>query len=104
MLIVSDYKVYSVHVEDILVKHPDIELAAIIGIKDPDRSGSEIVKAFVQLKPDVQPTDSVKEGIKEYASKNLSKYENPKIWEFRSELPLTMVGKGLKMALRKEVE
>lgn len=104
MLIVSGYKVYSVHVEDILVKHPDIELAAIIGLKDPDRPGSEIVKAVVKLKADVELTESLKENIKEYANKKLSKYENPKIWDFRNELPTTLVGKVLKRALREEAK
>ncbi|MHA1268418.1 MAG: AMP-binding protein [Candidatus Helarchaeota archaeon] len=102
MLIVSGYKVYSVHVEDILVKHPDIELVAIIGIKNPDRPGSEIVKAVVQLKSGVNLTEEVKEDIKKYAEENLSKYEKPKIWEFREELPLTTVGKVLKRKLREE--
>ena len=102
MLIVSGYKVYSVHVEDILTKHPDIEMVAIIGLKDPDRPGSEIVKAVVQLKESIQPTESVKENLKKYATEHLSKYENPKIWEFRETLPLTTVGKVLKRALREE--
>ena len=102
MLIVSGYKVYSVHVEDILTKHPDIELVAIIGLKDPDRPGSEIVKAVVQLKEGIEPTESVKETLKKYASEHLSKYENPRVWDFREELPLTLVGKILKRALREE--
>lgn len=102
MLIVSGYKVYSVHVEDILTKNPDIELVAIIGLKDPDRPGSEIVKAVVQLKEGIEPTESVKETLKKYASEHLSKYENPRVWDFREELPLTLVGKILKRALREE--
>lgn len=102
MLIVSGFKVYSVHVEDILTKHPDIELVAILGLKDPDRPGSEIVKAVVQLKEGVKPTDLVKEDLKKYASEHLSKYENPKLWEFRESLPLTVVGKVLKRSLREE--
>ncbi|MFX0154476.1 MAG: AMP-binding protein [Candidatus Hodarchaeota archaeon] len=102
MLIVSGYKVYSVHVEDILTKHPDIEMAAIIGLKDPDRPGSEIVKAVVQLKEGIDPTESIKENLKNYAIEHLSKYEIPKIWEFRETLPLTTVGKVLKRALREE--
>ncbi len=102
MLIVSGYKVYSVHAEDVLTKHPDIEMVAIIGLKDPDRPGSEIVKAIVQLKEGVQPTDSVKDNLKKYATEHLSKYENPRIWEFRESLPLTTVGKVLKRALREE--
>jgi long-chain acyl-CoA synthetase len=102
MLIVSGYKVYSVHVEDVLTKHPDIELVAIIGLPDPDRPGSEIVKAVVKLRESLQETETVKKNLKKYASEYLSKYENPKIWEFREELPLTIVGKVLKRALRDE--
>jgi len=63
MLIVSGFKVYSVHVEDVMTKHPDIELIAIIGLKDPDRPGSEIVKAVVQLKEGVQPTEKAQENL-----------------------------------------
>jgi long-chain acyl-CoA synthetase len=104
MLIVSGYKVYSVHVEDILTKHPDIELVAIIGLPDPDRPGSEIVKAVVQLKEGITPNDAIKEKLKKYASEHLSKYENPKIWEFREAMPLTAVGKVLKRSLRDEAK
>ncbi len=102
MLIVSGYKVYSVHVEDILTKHADIDLAAIIGLKDPNRPGSEIIKAYIKLKSGIEVTDELKEDIKKYAQENLSKYENPKQWEFREEMPLTTVGKVLKKALREE--
>jgi long-chain acyl-CoA synthetase len=102
MLIVSGFKVYSVHVEDVLDKQPDIELAAIIGVKDPKRPGSEIVKAVVKLKKGIPLTEAVKARIQEYAEKELSKYEVPKIWEFRAELPTTLVGKVLKRELREE--
>ncbi|MDX1797864.1 MAG: AMP-binding protein [Candidatus Lokiarchaeia archaeon] len=104
MLIVSGYKVYSVHVEDILTKHPNVEMVAIIGLVDPERPGSETVKAIVQLKEGVQLNEKVKEDLKNYASEHLSRYENPKIWEFRDSLPLTTVGKVLKRALREEIE
>ncbi len=100
MLIVGGYKVYSVHVEDVLTKHPDIELVAIVGLEDKKRPGSEIVKAFVKLKSGVELNEEIKENIKKYASNNLSKYEIPKIWEFREDLPLTTIGKVLKKALR----
>ena len=103
MLIVSGYKVYSVHVEEVLAKHPAIDLAAIVGLEDPHRPGSEIVKAYIKLKPDVEVTDELKENIKAHSKENLSKYEIPKEWEFREELPLTTVGKVLKKALREEL-
>ncbi|MFX0060316.1 MAG: AMP-binding protein [Candidatus Heimdallarchaeota archaeon] len=102
MLIVSGFKVYSVHVEEVMTKHPDIQILAIIGVPNPDRPGAEIVKAVIQLKEGVEATDAVKESIKKFAEENLSKYEVPKIWDFREELPLTMVGKVLKKALREE--
>ena len=100
MLIVSGFKVYSVHVEDVLTKHPQIELAAIIGLRDPKRPGSEVVKAIIQLKEGVRLTDAVKTDIQKYADEKLSKYENPKIWEFQEELPVSLVGKVLKRELR----
>ncbi|MFX1321594.1 MAG: AMP-binding protein [Promethearchaeota archaeon] len=102
MLIVSGFKVYSVHVEEVMTKHPDISIIAIIGIPNPERPGAEIVKAVIQLKEGVSATEDVKNSIKKYAEENLSKYEAPKIWEFREELPLTLVGKVLKKALREE--
>jgi len=102
MLIVSGFKVYSVHVEEILTKHPDIAIVAIIGVPNPDRPGADIVKAVIQLKEGVIESDEVKESIKNFAEEKLSKYEVPKIWEFREEIPLTLVGKVEKKALREE--
>ncbi len=104
MLIVSGFKVYSVHVEDVLTKHPKIEICALIGIPDENRPGSEIVKCVCQLKEGIEPTDEVKEELKKFAEENLSHYEKPKFWEFRKELPLTTVGKVLKRELRDEIK
>ncbi|MHA1301742.1 MAG: AMP-binding enzyme [Candidatus Helarchaeota archaeon] len=75
-------------------------MAAIVGLKDPKRPGSEIVKCVCKLKEGVEPTDELKKKLQMYAEENLSKYEKPKIWEFRDELPLTTVGKVLKRELR----
>jgi len=102
MLIVSGFKVYSVHVEEIMTKHPDVAILAIIGVPNPDRPGAEIVKAVVQLKEGVAEDDAVKASIRKFAEENLSKYEIPKIWEFREEIPLTLVGKVEKKKLREE--
>ena len=104
MLSVSGFKVYSVHVEDLLTKHPDIALMAIIGVPHPERPGAEIVKAAIQLKEGVEPTEEVKTSIQKYAEENLAKYEVPKIWEFREELPTSLVGKVLKRTLREQEE
>jgi len=81
MIIVGGFKVFSSKVEDTLIKHPAIGMVALIGIPNPDRPGSEIVKAILQL--------------------NCAPYEVPKIIEIAEELPLTVVGKIDKKSLRK---
>ena len=48
MIIVSGYKVYSREVDDILYNHPKVEMAATIGIPDPEREGSERVAVYIQ--------------------------------------------------------
>ena len=105
MLIVSGFKVFSRKVEDILTQHPAIESAALVGIPDPKRPGSEIVKAYIMLAPGYaqgKDKDIIKKDILKMASQKLAPYEVPKIIEFRQELPLTSVGKIDKKLLRAE--
>jgi long-chain acyl-CoA synthetase len=103
MIIVGGYKVFSVKVEDTLTQHPAIGAVATIGIPNPDRPGSEIVKAYIQIDPNFSfdgNKDALKEDILQYAKDNCAPYEVPKILEFTEELPLTSVGKVDKKALR----
>ncbi|MBD3197114.1 MAG: AMP-binding protein [Candidatus Lokiarchaeota archaeon] len=104
MIIVSGYKVFSSKVEDSLSKHPAVELIALIGVPNPDRPGSEIVKAYIQLDPSFEYTsiDQLKEEIEEFARENCAPYEVPKIIEITEEIPLTAVGKIDKKVLRKK--
>jgi long-chain acyl-CoA synthetase len=104
MIIVGGYKVFSTKVEDIISKHPAIDILALIGIPNPDRPGSEIVKAVIQLDPNYSydgNEDVLKESITDFAKENCSPYEVPKIIEITEELPLTVVGKVDKKLLRK---
>ena len=104
MIIVGGFKVFSAKVEDTLVKHPAIGSLALIGIPNPERPGSEIVKAFVQLDEDYQYDGNAKaleESIIAFAKENCSPYEVPKLIEISEELPLTVVGKIDKKLLRK---
>ncbi|MBT3368338.1 MAG: AMP-binding protein [Nitrospina sp.] len=105
MIIVGGFKVFSAKVEDILTEHPGIEMIATIGVPNPERPGSELVKAYVQIVPDYdygEDKDALKEDIMRFAKEKLSPYEVPKIIEFREELPLTPIGKLNKKALRAE--
>jgi long-chain acyl-CoA synthetase len=103
MIIVGGFKVFSAKVEDTLAKHPAIGMIALIGVPNPDRPGSEIVKAFIQISPDYEfdgNKESLKEDIINFSKDNLAPYEVPKLIEFSEELPLTVVGKIDKKVLR----
>jgi long-chain acyl-CoA synthetase len=103
MIIVGGFKVFSSKVEDIIANHPAIGMVALIGVDNPERPGSELVKAFVQLDSQYSfdgDRDALKENIIEFAKEKCSPYEVPKIIEFIDEMPLTAVGKIDKKVLR----
>lgn len=103
MLNVGGFKVFSREVEDTLYRYADIESCAIIGIPDPKRPDSEIVKAVIQLTKDAKAKkpEDVRGAIAEYCKENLAPYKNPKQIEFVDAMPLTSVGKVDKKALKK---
>jgi len=107
MIIVGGYKVFSSKVEDVLSEHPAIGTLALIGTPNPDRPGSEIVKAFIQLDPDYEYDGNKKaltEDIINFAKEKCAPYEVPKIIEITDEIPLTTVGKVDKKFLRAKKE
>jgi len=104
MIIVGGFKVFSAKLEDTLTKHHAIGMVAIVGVDNPERPGSEIVKAFIQLDPDYSydgDEEALKNDITAFAKENCSPYEVPKLIEITEELPLTNVGKVDKKSLRK---
>ncbi|MHA1479417.1 MAG: AMP-binding protein, partial [Promethearchaeota archaeon] len=91
MIIVGGFKVFSAKLEDTLVKHPAIGMVATIGVDNPERPGSEIVKAVIQLDPDYSydgNEEALKSDITAFAKENCSPYEVPKLIEITEELPL----------------
>lgn len=102
MLNVGGFKVFSREVEEKLYEHPAIESCAIIGVPNPKRPGTEIVKLFVQVRPAYRErakTD-LESDILAFAKENFAPYKVPKIVEFLQDMPLTSVGKVDKKALR----
>ncbi|RME24980.1 MAG: long-chain fatty acid--CoA ligase, partial [Deltaproteobacteria bacterium] len=97
MIIVSGFNVYPREVEEVLFEHPKVELAAVIGV--PDERSGEAVKAFVKLKAGEQATE---QEILDFCRQRLAGYKRPRSVEFRSELPLSVVGKVLRRELRRE--
>ncbi|MFX0173586.1 MAG: AMP-binding protein, partial [Candidatus Hodarchaeota archaeon] len=103
MINVSGMKVYSQVVDDVLHGHPAVAVAGVIGIPDPERHGSERVKAFIALRPNYEK-EVTPNVIIQYCKDNLPPYAVPKIVEFRDSLPLTPVMKLDKKKLREEEE
>ena len=100
---ISGYKVYTRELDDILYTHPATEMAAAVGIPDPERPGSERVAIFIQLRPEYR--GKVKEGeFIEYLREKVAKYAIPKYVRFLDTMPLTEVQKVNKKYLRENAE
>lgn len=91
------FHVYPYEIEEILLEHPKVLDAGVIGIPDPVQG--ERVKAFVVLKQD---EDATSEELIEFCKRNLVDYKVPAQIEFRKELPKSLVGKVLRRKLRDE--
>ncbi len=104
MIIVGGFKVFSKKVEEVLTAHPAVEMIAMVGLPNPERPGSEIVKAFVTPSKEYENKNykEIEEDIIKFAKEKLAPYEVPKIVEIRKELPLTTIGKLDKKLLRAE--
>lgn len=101
MVIVSGFKVFTREIDDILAGHPDIEMAASIGIPDSDRPGSERVAIAIVLKPGIEKSAAQKEKVMKFLKETVAPYKVPKRIEFMDQLPTSGVGKVLKRELRK---
>lgn len=99
MIIVSGYKVYSREVDDVLYDHPAVAMAATIGVPDSERPGSEVVKVYIQLKPEFAGKVNEQE-ILTYLRQKVAKYAVPKSVVFLESMPLTEVQKVNKKYLR----
>lgn len=97
MVLVSGFNVYPNEVEDVLVAHPGVLEAAVIGL--PDEHSGEAVTAFVVRRDQTLTADELRAFCKE----NLTGYKVPKQIFFRETLPKTNVGKVLRRALREEI-
>ncbi len=94
----SGYRIGPGEIEDCLLKHPAVAVAAVVGVPDPVRT--EVVKACVVLKSGVSGTDALKIELQEFVRSRLAAHEYPRIVEFRDSLPLTATGKIIRRALR----
>ncbi|TAM78582.1 MAG: long-chain fatty acid--CoA ligase [Chloroflexota bacterium] len=97
LIIVSGTNVYPREVEDVLIEHPAVAEASVVG--EPDERRGEVPRAYVVLRPAATATP---DELIAYCRANLSPYKVPRHVEVRSELPKTFVGKVLRRALTED--
>ena len=85
-------------VESKLVEHEAVAEAGVIG--KPDRVRGEIIKAFVALKDGYEPSDDLKEDIRQFVKKGLAAHAAPREIEFKDKLPKTRSGKIMRRVLK----
>ncbi len=96
----AGYRIGPGEIEDCLIGHPAVALAAVVG--KPDRLRTEIVKAFVVLKPGHAPSDALAADLKRHVRTRLSAAEYPREVAFVGEIPLTTSGKVIRRAFREQ--
>src|SRR4051812_8657553 len=96
----SGYRIGPGEIEDCLIQHPAVALAAVIGKPDPVRT--EIVKAFVVLKTGRSASPALAGEIQAFVRQHLSAHEYPREIAFIDELPMTTTGKVIRRLLREE--
>ena len=84
--------------ESALAEHPAVLECAVVGKPDPERT--EIVKAFVVLKPDNEASSELADELKQLVRKRLSAHAYPREIEFMKDLPKTPSGKIQRFLLR----
>ncbi|MGU9982378.1 AMP-binding protein [Phreatobacter sp. HK31-P] len=94
----AGYRIGPGEIEDTLIKHPAVSLAAAVGKPDPLRT--EIVKAFVVLKTGVEPSTDLADHIRDFVKTRMSAHSYPREVEFIDELPMTTTGKIIRRLLR----
>lgn len=97
LIIVSGFNVYPSEIENLLYKHPKVEAAAVIGIRDKTRG--EAAKAFIVLKEDEQMD---KKELLDYLKPQLAPFKLPREVVFTDSLPTNATGKIMKRVLKQE--
>jgi acetyl-CoA synthetase len=94
----AGYRIGPAEIEEQLLKHPAVAVAAAVGV--PDELRGHVVKAFLKLKPEFQPSEALKEEVQAFVRDRLAAHEYPRQVEFIEDLPLTTTGKVMRRILR----
>jgi len=93
------YRIGPGEIEDCLIKHPAVAMAAVVGV--PDEVRTEIIKAFIVLNRDASADPELEKNIRDFVRTNLAAHEYPRQIEFVDDLPTTATGKIIRKDLRR---
>lgn len=95
----SGYRIGPGEIEEAILKHPAVQMAAAIGVPDPERT--ETIKAFIVPAPGHQPSEDLKAEIQDTLKTKLARHEYPREVEFVDSLPMTVTGKIMRRELKR---
>ncbi len=98
VIIAAGYRIGPFEVESACLEHPAVGEAAAVA--SPDELRGHVVKAFIVLAADFEPSDELGDEIKAFVRNRLSAYAYPRRVEFVDELPKTLTGKIRRIELR----
>ncbi|MBI4743962.1 MAG: acetate--CoA ligase [Actinobacteria bacterium] len=98
VLNIAGHRIGTAEVESALVSHPAVAEAAAIGV--PDVIKGEIIKAFIILKKETEPSAELEKELKSWVGKEISPIAKPELIEFVESLPKTRSGKIMRRVLK----
>jgi fatty-acyl-CoA synthase len=97
MILSGGENIYSAEIEQVLLRHPHVREAAVVGV--PDAKWGQAVKAYVVLRTDKALSADALIG---FCTEHLARFKRPKYVEFMDALPRSATGKVLKKVLREK--
>jgi len=98
LIISGGVNIYPVEIDEVLIRHPDIADAAVVGV--PNEDWGEEIKAVVELKPDVARDAATVQSILDFAKEKLPGFQRPRTVDFVDSLPRNAAGKVLRAQVR----
>ncbi len=98
LILSAGYNIGAPEVEAAALTHPDVAECAVVGVPDPDRG--QAVKAFIVLRPGLDPSDARARAIQDHVKATIAPYKYPRVVEFVATLPKTDTGKLQRFRLK----